>query len=142
MATYATIPDLRDYTARTLDPGHLPADPVELEALLEQAERDVDRAAGGPLHPGRRRRFDPAALTAAQAEALARATCAAVEFRVLQGEESLVGGDDGIRQAGSLTLAPRAMLPRRSPKVLEELAGFGLVGRAGMPVTPDPPAAA
>ena len=134
MATYATAAELKTYAPSLENLADEPA-----EALLDRAERDVDRAIGGPTHPDRRRRLDPEELTDPQQEALSRAACAAAEFRAAQGEAKLIGADDGVTEAGSVTIAPRASLPRVGPKLREELAGFALTMRSGT-VTPPPTA--
>jgi hypothetical protein len=128
VATYATVADLRAYV---LDSGVLVAhDDPSAERVLQRAERDVDRLLGPypVLTTGRKR--DPVLLTAPQQQALARATCAAAEFRIAMGEDELVGVEDGIAAAGPVTFSKNP-ITRVAPKALEELAGSGLVTYSG-----------
>ena len=90
-ATYATSADLAAYVA---DNAEVSA-PSAADALLERAERDVDRVVGPWPVFSNGRKFDPPALTAPQRAALSRATCAAAEFRLTIGESELVGGAGG-----------------------------------------------
>ena len=124
---YADRDALADYLAEDGLPGRLP-DEGAAARLLARAERDVDRLIGGPIHPTARRRLNPDLLTAAQAEALARATCAQASFLLEQRPRALIGAASGLRQAGDLSFTDRP-LPRVGPRVAEELAGFGLLAR-------------
>src|SRR5688500_15620899 len=67
------------------------------------------------------------ALTDAQRGALARAVCSQAEFRLTVGEGELVGGDEWIRAE----LRTVRTAGRVGPKVLEELAGSGLITWSG-----------
>lgn len=129
--TYATADELAEYLASNEEVWNAP-EGDDAEALIERAELDVDRALG-PLDrdPITGLKLDPATLTTPQRAALARATCAAAEFRLTQGEEDLVGADDGISSVGSLSF--RDGLRPRPPglKALEELSGFGFEIRSG-----------
>lgn len=132
MATYASSGDLEEYIAGNDDVVL----PVDVEALLEQAERDVDLAIGqniAKLPSGLL--LDPALLSASQREALARATCAAAEWRLLIDADDLTGGLSVI--PSTVTLIGRPGRPP-GPRVLEELAGHALIRRSGT-VKPDPP---
>jgi hypothetical protein len=133
MATYATAADLGLYVLD--NPGVvLPTDPDAVERLLERAERDVDAVLGAwPLFASGLK-IDPAQLDVVQQAALARATCAAAEFRLVLGEEALVGDEDYL--PSEVTILRRAA--NVSPKMLQELAGTGLVKRSGTAL-PDPP---
>jgi len=131
MATYATAEQLVAYCAVS---GVVIAESDdEREALILRAEEDVDRILGPYLRdPVTGRKLIPNLLTAAQRDALARATCAAAEFRAAQGEDTLVGDDDGTTSVPELGLAAVATLPRPpGPKCLEALADYGLVIRSG-----------
>lgn len=128
MATYATATDLADYLSASGVLNHF-AD-ADTEKLLQRAERDVERAAGpGPLLASGLR-FDPVSLSSSRRTALMRATCAAAEYRLQVGEDALVGGDEML--PSELQLVRRA--GRQGPKVLEELAGFGLITFSGTTV--------
>jgi hypothetical protein len=108
----------------------------ELERLIAHAERDVDRAIGGPpvlLATGLR--LDPTALSAAQRGALARAVGAAVEYRLSIDSEALVGADDYV--PSEVSIINRAGRPP-GPRVAEEMSGYGLIRRSGCAL-PDPP---
>lgn len=133
---YATIEDLTAYLREDGIPTARIPDDEAAERLLARAEREVDRAIGGPPHPTRRRRLEPSLLTAAQAEALARATCAQASFLLEQRPRTLIGADDGLTSIGELAFSARP-LPRLGARVLEELAGFGLLARSGT-VAPSP----
>lgn len=127
MATYASAELLAEYVAGNalvrLPEGE------DVERLLERAERDVDRVLGPyPPDPATGLKFDPGELTTAQRGALARATCAAAEFVLAQGPELLTGADDGVAAAGSVSYSLRPA-PRQAPRLLEELAGHGLIAR-------------
>lgn len=133
MASYATPAELRAYLLD--NPAvRAPADDAAAERLLQRAEHDVDRQLGTTTRdPVSGLAFGQAALAAlsvGQLDALMRATCAAAEFRLLAGEEILVGSEDGIAAVGGLSFSQRP--PRRiAPKVAEELAGSGLVSWSG-----------
>lgn len=136
MPTYATVEEVRAYVtpeAAVL----LPTDDAELEALIEVAERDVDRVFSPTVERNAETglKLTPADLTTAQTDALSRATAAAVEWRVLQGEDALVGAEDGIVAAGGVTFSPMPRPP--APKTIEELSGLGFPWRSGT-VAPAP----
>jgi hypothetical protein len=59
--------------------------------------------------------------------ALNAAACVAAEYRLTLGEEAFVGDDDYL--PAELTVVSRA--GRQAPKMLEELAGSGLVTYSG-----------
>lgn len=130
MPIYATAADLASYVADNTEVG-VPTG-VAADRLLERAERDVDRVVGPWPVFSNGRKFDPPSLTAPQRAALSRATCAAAEFRLTIGESELVGDDDYL----PALLTPLRTAGRTSPKMLEELAGSGLVKWSGMPPEP------
>lgn len=130
MPTYATAADLAAYVEPNPDVTTPEGD--EADALLERAERDVDRALGPyPPDSDTGLKLDPTLLTDAQVAALVRATCAAAEFRLQVGEGALVGDDDYI--SAELTILRRA--GRSAPKLIEELAGTGLLNFSGTVTT-------
>jgi hypothetical protein len=134
-ATYATPAEVRAYvTAETA--VLLPKDDADLEAMIETAELDVDRQLSARLErdPTTGRKLTLADLSAVQVAALSRATCAAVEWRTLQGEDDLAEADDGTTQVGGLRTGPMPRPP--GPKMIEELAGFGFAWRSGLAGTP------
>lgn len=140
MGVYATVQQVRDYLADDTDAG-LPADDDAVEALIARAERRVDLVLGPhPIVEATGLKVDPATLTGSQADALARAVGASVEHELLVGLEFLAGSDDYL--SGEITVLRQPL--RQSPRVLEELAGHGLLTRSGVaaptPVpTPAPP---
>jgi hypothetical protein len=101
----------------------------DLPALVADAERDVDLHVGGTPDPVTGRCLTPEALTAAQAQAVSRATCLAAEWRALSDREGLVGADDYLSEG--VTRIPGALRPP-PPGVAEALSGFGLVRRTLM----------
>jgi len=136
MPTYASAELLRAYAAPS--GVLLPADDAELEALLERAERDVDRLLGPyAVDPLTGLKLDPLELAPAQAGAVARATCAAAEYRSAIGEDGWIEARDGLTAVGGLSFDLRPLV-RASPKALEELAGHSLLLRSGCAL-PDSP---
>jgi hypothetical protein len=124
MATYATAADLTAYLAASgvacgMDP----------DALLVRAEHDVDRAVGPrATDPVTGLKFSLADLSDAQVASLRDATCAAAEWRITTTERELIaGGDDYI----PTELRVLRVGGRVSPKMLEALAGSGLVSLSG-----------
>lgn len=129
MPTYAGAELLRAYCAAS--GVVLPATAAELDALIERAERDIDRLLGPyPIDPLTGLKLDPLEVTPAQAGALARATCAAAEYRVAVGEDAWIEARDGLTAVGGLSFDLRP-LPRVAPKALEELSGHALLLRSG-----------
>lgn len=138
MATYATPGDLDAYLADDVGARRvlLSADDEAKERLLERGERAVDVALG-PTHYTRTAAgllLDPTTLTAAQQGALSRATCAYVEWLLLVGSE-FEAGDSLETPNGIAFVQPPQRTP---PKVIAELAGYGLLRRSAT-VLPDPP---
>lgn len=131
-ATYATPAEVRAYVTDETA-VLLPKEDADLEAMIETAELDVDRQLSARLErdPTTGRKLTLANLSAVQVAALSRATAAAVEWRTLQGEDELAEADDGMTQAGGLRTGPQPRPP--APKMIEELAGFGLPWRSGLP---------
>lgn len=137
---YASEDDLRGYVS---DDAVLPTDPEDMAAMLHAASRDVD-ALLAPLAVDADEGLKvsgalAAGLSAAQAAALVRACCAAAEWRLVQGDEELVGGADGIASVGGISFTGGPLPRPPGPKVIEELAGL-LPVRSGT-VAPDEPAA-
>jgi hypothetical protein len=136
MATYATEEDLAAYVQDSEEVIAPEGDAAE--RLLLRGENDVDRL----LAPIERdettgRKLDPDALTAGQQAALSRAVCAACEWRLMIGEDELIGDEGGIQSAAGITFKPVERPP--APKTLEELSGYGLPIRSGT-VAPSPDA--
>ncbi len=95
MATYATQADHEAYVE-----GWVTDDPAALERILQRAERDIDRVLG-PIRPREDTglKLDPATdLTAAQAEALARAVCAQAMHRMTTRGEGAGGQIEGAKK--------------------------------------------
>ena len=127
-ALYTSAAAVRTYVG---DGVTLPQDDARLVELIERAELWVDRICGGPIHPTRGRRFDPLALTGYQALALGRAVAAAVRELVELGDDWT--GDDGVDAISVGGVSLRLSPPSREPRaVLDELIGWGLIGRSGM----------
>lgn len=135
MSTYATVEEVRSLVGSETLPL-LPADDGDLEALIDRAELDVDAVLSARIErdpvTGRKLRLQD--LSAVQVAALSRATSAALEWRILQGEEGLAEGDDGLKAVGPLTFGT----PPRPPAdaMLEQLAGHGFPWRSGTVGTP------
>jgi len=134
MALYSTTQELADYVASNED-ATLPASPEATQRLLERAEGVVDRALGPWPYLSTGRKLDPAALDLVQRAALSRATAAAAEHLLVVDASFLAGAEDFA--PGEISVLYRAM--RDAPRVLEELAGHGLVKRSGTVVTPVEP---
>lgn len=134
MAVYATPEALTDYIASNED-ATLPGDPVAVQRLLARAERQVDLVVGPWPRFSSGLKFDPALLDVTQRAALSRATCAAAEHLLVVDASFLAGAEDFA--PGEVSILYRAM--RDAPRVLEELAGHGLVRRSGTVVTPVEP---
>jgi hypothetical protein len=130
---YAQRDDLEEYLVPN-DEIVLPDD-ATVDAILARAEGDVDRAVGPWPVLSTGRKFDPALLDLVQRATLTRATCASAEFR-LQVEESALVGDDDYAPEGVQIIRRGS---RVAPKMIEELAGSGLIRRSGTVVTPPEP---
>jgi hypothetical protein len=139
MATYATADDLRAYVD-----GDDGAERVlrrmeddAIEGLLERGERAVDLALG-PQHYTRDAAtgllLDPSTLTTPQQGALSRAVCAYGEWELLIGREFASGDSVEVPVAIAIASPPA----RQPPRMLAELAGFGLLRRSAT-VLPSPP---
>jgi hypothetical protein len=136
VATYATRDDLAAYiAANTLATRRLARlDDEEVEAMLERAERAVDLLLGPAwVRTESGLRIDPSLLTDAQRAALTRATCAHSEWALIVG----VGVELGDSVETPIGLATTQPVMRQPPKMLAELAGFGLLKRSAT-VAPDP----
>ncbi len=129
MATYATTAELTAYLDENADASVGNAD---ADKLLERAERDVDRVIGPyTVNATTGLKLTPASLTSVQRAALSRATCAAAEYRLVLGEAELVGDDVLL----PVMLQPIRTAGRVAPKILEELAGSGLITWSGTVAT-------
>lgn len=99
MPAYATQADFEAYVE-----GWVTDNAQALARLLERASRDIDNLMGPrpALTDGAYQgfKFDPAALTENDREALAAATCAQAEFRFDQGETAFAGYGVGGRVTG------------------------------------------
>lgn len=126
MAVYASAADLAAYVADNPELP-LPAAPEAQERLLARAERAVDLVLGPWPRFANGRKLDPAALDTTQRAALSRATCAAAEHLAMLDPAFWVGDDDFL--PNEVSILRRA--PRVSPRMLEELAGHGLLKRSG-----------
>jgi len=127
MAVYAAASDLASYLAGIDSDLRPPTGAAAVEALLTAAEQDVDRVCGAYPKLPTGLVFAPALLTLPQQDALRRATCAAAEFRIASGDE-VIGASEFL--SGNLQLAWRGPRPP-GQRVLEELAGYGLIRRSG-----------
>jgi hypothetical protein len=130
MPSYATAEDLALYLKRSTV---VAPDSDDADAVLEDAERVVDRYAGvGWPWLSTGRKFDPPSLPVYAREALMRATCAAAEWLLAVDIDEAIGTTDYLPD--QLRVERRA--GRISPRMVEELAGSGLVLYSGT-VTPD-----
>lgn len=123
---YADAADFEAYV-----PGWTTNVQVDLEAILEQAERDIDSIIPGYIPQANGLKFgDPhganeLALRSYQVDALTRAVCAQAEYRIAMGPDFFV-----MPQYDSVTgpdFATVGRAPMIAPKVWRELRGFGLV---------------
>lgn len=121
-AVYAAPEDVRAFCQ--VSGVAVPAD-AEVVSLIERAQIDVDLVCGPWPRFSSGLRFDPPLLLAPAREALKRATCAQVEYLLEVGVRQLVAPDD-LLSVGGLSFAGRP-LPRVGPRLLEELAGHGLI---------------
>lgn len=137
MATYTTPEAVEAFLEDGEFAAVLPPLEAAAERVIQAAEDDVDRLLAFDLirDPITGRKLSPAALLPAQVEALSRATCAQVAFRLEVGEEELLGADDDLRGAGGVSFGPTPRPP--SPAAVEALSGFGFPWRSGT-VAPDP----
>jgi hypothetical protein len=133
--TYATGEALRRYLAVGPDAlaTQVPTDDDDMRRLLRRAERDVDNVLGRAVLLPNGRKLAPVTLTGAQRDALARATCAAAEQRLVAGEDALVGDDEFIPNG----MATLRQLVRPAPKIFEELVGSGLLRWSGIAAPDD-----
>jgi hypothetical protein len=120
--TYTTVAACRAYAATDVA---LPADDTQLGDLIAKAERDVDTV----LSPATTRaanglKLVPGDLAGWQADALSRATCAQVEYRVVMGPEFFIKAQYDSVSGPDFTT--RGELPRVGPQVYVELSETGL----------------
>lgn len=124
MGIYADLTDLSAYIV-----GLVIDDPAGLENTIADAERDLDRRVfvtkAYEVDDPATRKWDPATLTAIEADELKRATCAQVEYRLEQGPEFFVRAQRDRTSRRNVTLEGK--LPLIGPKVWTELAGSDLV---------------
>lgn len=121
MPTYATPDELAAYVA---DSGV--ALPADVDALLERAERDLDRIVGHrAVDAASGLKFVPASLSTGERADLSRATCAQAEYRAMMGEAFFVR--EQFDRVSGPEFSTEGALPRVGPKVWEELAGSGLL---------------
>ncbi|HXH89703.1 MAG TPA: hypothetical protein VNI55_13985 [Gaiellaceae bacterium] len=130
MATYALWSEVVAFCEGNQDVT-LPGDSVAQERLLREAERAVDRSLGPWALLSTGLKIDPAALDLVQRPALSRATCAAAEHIAMLDPAFWVGDDDFL--PNEVSILRRA--PRVSPKMIEQLAGQGLIRRSGTVAT-------
>jgi len=102
-------------------------DGAALDALVEEAQREVDRRIGPLLtSPTTGLKLAPLLLTVAQRAALVRAVAVAVGHAVLTDSEQALGTDD---------LIPAGFFQTRgtglAPLIDAQLAGFDLISRSG-----------
>lgn len=119
MATYATQSDFEAYSI-----GWTTTDPVALEKILEQAERDVDRVLGnmGDRPAAQVLKVVPSELDARDRDALMRATCAQAEYIIQMGPAFFRQGQH--QSVSGPKFATTGQLPRIGPRVKEELSAF------------------
>lgn len=121
MGTYAVAADVEAYIE-----GGTGLDAATVERYIVRAERDVDRAVNVVI--GRRTsglKFDPVTdLDATQREALERATCAQVEYRLRMGDDFFVQHQRESMSGPETSVSGR--VPRIGPQVRDELISGGL----------------
>jgi hypothetical protein len=116
---YAQVEDVEAYIE-----GWVTTNSTALGRLIERAELDIDFEARGLVADETTdRKFNPATMTNADAEALMRATCAQVEYRDLMGEDFFVRPQYDGRVEGP-DFKMEGKLPRLGPKTSYELAGL------------------
>jgi hypothetical protein len=71
------------------------------------------------------------ALSAEQAGALNRGTCAQAEYRLIAGESELMAAGDNVSSVAGVVSFSTRPIPRVGVKCLEELAGHGLIAVSG-----------
>lgn len=124
MSVYATRADVEAYGVA------VPAGAAG-QAIIDRAERDVDRSLRGPLLDTGLR-YNPAEtsvaaagyLTAVRKEALKRAVAAQTEYRLAKGEDFFIHAQHSRVSGPDFTTEGR--LPYIGPKVYQELSGTGL----------------
>lgn len=122
MPTYATTEQVTEY----VEGGSGVELPAALDALIERAERDVDRIVGArAVDDATGLKFVPATLTTGERDDLMRATAAQVEYRASMGEDFFVR--EQFERVTGPEFSTEGTLPRIGPKVWEELAGSGLL---------------
>lgn len=134
MPTYATLTQVRDEVADA------PADDAELTKLIERAERDIDRSVGAyrtSVDTGRK--FDPTTLETVPRDALMRATCEQVRFRLLMGERFFTRPQHTDVSGPDYTT--KGKLQRIGPATVDELESGGLfkLTTTWGPAVSDPP---
>jgi hypothetical protein len=129
---YASVAEMRVYVEDNPAVAAVLGDDATVERLLERNEHRVDGVLGPyPIDPDSGLKLNPTDLTTPQKDALSRATCAAAEHEVMVGHDFLVGEEDLI--PGELQVLRRGS--RQAPKMVEELAGTGLVTYSGTVAT-------
>ena len=121
-STYASVSDFEAYSD-----GWTTTDAAELEAVLEDAERDIDRLIPyqGARPTSQLLKFSNGDLTAMGTRdrtALMRATCAQAEYRIQMGPAFFRKAQHA--SVSGPKFSTSGMLPRIGPKVAEELAAF------------------
>lgn len=120
--SYATPTDFEAYVE-----GWTTTDAPALDRLLARAERDIDGLASvlPTLDDTTGHKFDPAAMSARDADVLKRATCAQAEYRFTMGEDFMRRAQLAEVQGPDFTT--KGTLPYIGPKVMRELAGTDLI---------------
>jgi hypothetical protein len=122
MPTYATKADCLAYIeGLTVD------DDAAFDRVIERAEDQIDRVLGQEVPVAGGRKYSGSTLTALEArtrEALKRAVCAQVEYRIEMGERFFTRAQHESVSGPDFTT--QGKLPRIGPKVWEELRSSGL----------------
>lgn len=125
MATYATVGDYEAY-----DPAWVTTNPDDLDAIIAQAERDIDSLFGGWTVESNGLKFgdpsgaNPKNLTAGQRVALANAVCAQTQYRILMGPEFFVTPE--YESVSGPHFSVTGSRPKIGPQVWRELRGVNL----------------
>lgn len=119
MATYIVQTDFESY----MGSAWTTTDPVELERIMEEAERDIDSLltfTQGPRSLTTNLKLDPTQIiNLYDLAALKRATCAQTEYRIIMGDKFFARPQYKATSAGGITTQGR--LPWFGPKVRREL---------------------
>lgn len=136
--TYVSLATVEAFLAAGDFQAELPTRAADREAVVRDAEADIDRCLNFnlPRSLTTGRKLDPATLSVGQVAALERAVCLQVAWRLEMGDEALAGVDDDVTAASGLTVGPQPRPP--SPAAVEALSHMGFAWRSGYASPPEP----